>query len=144
MKIFALVEISGIRHMVDDREQAMYLRGESEARGTRLVLCRVLEDIIDDDRFAAITSLVSQGGPGTSTDFGAMIMSALDDLKAAVTKNTSVVDSAVTLLQGVADKLAAANVNNDPAIAALTSEISAEADKLGAAVAANTPAAPPA
>lgn len=67
-------------------------------------------------------------------------MSALDDLRAAVSKNTTVVESTLTLLGGLADRMNAANTNNDPAVAALAAEVSAEADKLAAAVASNTPA----
>lgn len=141
MKIFALVELAGIRHMVDDRELAHEIREEAAARGARLILMRPQEDIIEEDRLAAITTAIRAGGSGN--DFGDMIMAALDDLKAAVAKNTTVVESTLTLLGGIAERLNAANVNNDPTIAALASEIDSEASKLAGAVAANTPAVSP-
>jgi preprotein translocase subunit YajC len=64
----------------------------------------------------------------------------MDDLAAAVKKNDDVVDSAVTLITGLAAQLLAAK--DDPvAIEALANEVSAKADALAAAVTANTPAA---
>ena len=63
----------------------------------------------------------------------------MDDLAAAVKKNDDVVDSAVTLITGLAAQLLAAK--DDPvAIEALANEVSAKADALAADVAANTPA----
>jgi uncharacterized protein YoxC len=69
------------------------------------------------------------------------IMATLDDLQADVTAEDTVIDSAITLLKGLADALKAAGT--DPAkLAALHTDITAKTDALAAAVAANTPAAP--
>lgn len=66
---------------------------------------------------------------------------ALADLQAAVAAEDTVIDSAVTLIQGIPDLIAAAGT--DPAaLAALSADINTKAQALGAAVAANTPAAP--
>lgn len=71
-------------------------------------------------------------------------MSALSDLQAQVTANTSVEASAVTLITGLAAQIAAAvQANDGPALAALSSQLNASATALAAAVTANTPAAPP-
>lgn len=70
------------------------------------------------------------------------IMAAIDDLQAAVTAEDTVIDSAITLIQGIPALIAAAGV--DPAkLAALQSDITAKSSALAAAVAANTPAATP-
>jgi len=70
------------------------------------------------------------------------IMSALDDLTAQVAQNTTVIGSALTLIQGLAAQLAAAGT--DPVkLAALQASLKQSDDDLAAAVAANTPAAPP-
>jgi len=70
-------------------------------------------------------------------------MALLDALTAQVTANTTVIESALTLINGFAAQLAAAGT--DPAaLAALQASLKSEDDKLAAAVAANTPAAPPA
>ena len=72
------------------------------------------------------------------------IMAALDDLRAEVARNTSLEQSAVTLIQGIAQQLKDAIAANDPAaLTDLTNQLSASADALGAAITANTPAAPP-
>jgi hypothetical protein len=72
-----------------------------------------------------------------------MIMAALDDLKAAVAAEDTVVDSAVTLLQGLKAALDAAIASGDPAaLTALSADITAKTKALSDAVAANTPAAP--
>jgi len=69
------------------------------------------------------------------------IMSALDDLQAAVTAEDTVIDSAITLIQGIPALIAAAGV--DPAkLAALQADITGKSKALADAVAANTPAAP--
>jgi Tat protein secretion system quality control protein TatD with DNase activity len=69
------------------------------------------------------------------------LMAAIDDLQAAVTAEDTVIDSAITLIQGIPALIAAAGV--DPAkLAALQSDITAKSSALAAAVAANTPAAP--
>ena len=67
----------------------------------------------------------------------------LDDLTAEVAAATTIEQSAVTLIQGLAAQLAAAGT--DPAkLQALHDSLKASSDALAAAVAANTPAAPPA
>jgi hypothetical protein len=69
------------------------------------------------------------------------MMAAIDDLQAAVAAEDTVIDSAITLIQGIPALIAAAGV--DPAkLAALQSDITAKSSALAAAVAANTPAAP--
>lgn len=71
------------------------------------------------------------------------IMAAIDDLTAEVTRDTTVIDSATTLIKGFGAQLAAAGT--DPAkLAALQNTLKTNVDSLAAAVAANTPAAPPA
>ena len=68
------------------------------------------------------------------------IMSTVDDIQADVTKEDTVIDSAITLIKGLADALKAAGT--DPAkLDALHADITAKSDALAAAVAANTPAA---
>jgi hypothetical protein len=67
----------------------------------------------------------------------------MDDLRAAVTANTSLLASAKALIVGIADRIKAAGT--DPAaLDALTQELKASDADLAQAVAANTPAAPPA
>lgn len=64
----------------------------------------------------------------------------LDDLTAQVTANSVLLDSATTLINGIADRITAAGV--DPAkLSALTAELKAKDDALAAAITANTPAA---
>lgn len=71
------------------------------------------------------------------------IMAALDDLKAAVAAEDTVVDSAVALLQGLKAALDAAIASGNPAdLTALSADIGAKTKSLSDAVAANTPAAP--
>jgi len=72
-------------------------------------------------------------------------MSALSDLQAAVAQETTVSQSAITLLQGLKAQLDAliAAGNDDPALAALTAQLSTDTSALAAAVSANTPASPP-
>src|SRR6266403_3183441 len=77
------------------------------------------------------------------------IMSALDDLQAAVAAEDTVIDSAITLINGIPALIAAAGV--DPAkLTALQADITAKSKALADAVTANTsasttppPAAPP-
>lgn len=65
----------------------------------------------------------------------------LDSLTAQVRANSDLLDSAVTLINGIADRIAAAGV--DPAkLQALTAELKAKDDVLATAVTANTPAPP--
>jgi translation initiation factor 1 (eIF-1/SUI1) len=66
---------------------------------------------------------------------------ALDDLSAQVAANTTVEQSAITLIKGIAAQLAAAG--SDPAkLAELKTTLNTSATALADAVAANTPAAP--
>ncbi len=69
-----------------------------------------------------------------------IIMSALDDLTAAVAKEDTVIDSAIALINGIPALIAAAGT--DPTkLAALQADITAKSDALAAAVTANTPTA---
>ena len=64
----------------------------------------------------------------------------LDALTAQVKANSSLLDSATTLINGIAARITAAGT--DPAaLKALTDELKAKDDALAAAVTANTPAA---
>lgn len=75
-------------------------------------------------------------------DLKVTIMSALSDLQAEVAQNSSVVDSAITLLQGLKAKLDEAIASGDPAaLTALSAELDAKTNALAAAVQENTPAA---
>lgn len=65
----------------------------------------------------------------------------LADLQSEVTAEDTVIDSAVTLIQGLAAQVAAL-APNQAAIDALAADIKAKSDGLAAAVAAGTPAAP--
>jgi hypothetical protein len=68
------------------------------------------------------------------------VMSAqLEDLRAAVEAENVVIDSAVTLIAGLAAQIAALPAD-DAAIAQLAADVRAKSDALAAAVAANTPA----
>lgn len=70
------------------------------------------------------------------------IMAELDDLKAAVARETEVDESAIVLLNGLKAKLDAAIAAGDPAaLKALSDSLGAESQKLADAVTANTPAA---
>ena len=65
----------------------------------------------------------------------------LDTLSAQVAKNTTVEESAVALIQGLAQQIR--DAGTDPVkLKALTDSLSGSATALAAAVAANTPAAP--
>lgn len=69
-------------------------------------------------------------------------MALLDALTAQVAATTTVEQSAVTLIQGIAAQLSAAA--GDPvAVQALADQLKAATDPLAAAIAASTPAAPP-
>lgn len=71
------------------------------------------------------------------------IMNELKDLQAKVAANTTVEESAITLLTGLKASLDAAIASGDPAtLTALSTSIDAETQKLAAAITANTPAAP--
>lgn len=71
-------------------------------------------------------------------------MALLDALKAQVAENSSVIESALALIQGIAGRLDEALADDDPdALQALVDELKAKDEALAAAVAANTVAAPP-
>jgi hypothetical protein len=64
----------------------------------------------------------------------------LDTLTGTVVETGSVIDSAITLLDGLSAQIAA--IKDDPAaIQALADELTAKKDALAAAIVANTPAA---
>lgn len=66
----------------------------------------------------------------------------LSALEAEVARNTEVVASAITLIQGLAAAVEA--TSGDPArVLILAENLRGQCDALAAAVAANTPAAPP-
>ena len=69
------------------------------------------------------------------------LLMTLDELKVQVTANTTVEQSAITLIQGLAAQIKA-SANHPAAIQALSDQLKASSDALAAAVAANTPAAP--
>lgn len=74
-------------------------------------------------------------------------MTALTDLQAQVASNTTVVNSAATLISGLKTALDAAiaaqqDGDDGAALQALSSELAASDAALAAAVTANTPAAP--
>jgi hypothetical protein len=72
-----------------------------------------------------------------------VIMANLDQLTTDVAANTTVEQSAITLITGLKAELDAAGT--DPVkLAALSSQLEASSSALAAAVSANTPAAPPA
>jgi hypothetical protein len=69
-----------------------------------------------------------------------LIMATLADLQVKVAENTTVVGSAIILLQGLKQKLDEAIAANDPAaIQALSDEIGTATQALATAVQANTP-----
>lgn len=71
-----------------------------------------------------------------------VIMPTMDDLKAAVTRNTNVDDSVLALLQGISQQLKDAQASNDPqAIADVIAQLDANTQKMTDAVTANTPSA---
>jgi len=65
---------------------------------------------------------------------------ALDNLTAKVAANTTVVESAITLIGGLADQLRAA-ANDPAAVNALADQLDTEDAKLANAITTNTPAA---
>lgn len=67
------------------------------------------------------------------------IMATMQDLRAAVERNTSVDDSVIAMLQGISQQLKEANAQNDPqAIQDLISQLDANTQKMSDAVKANT------
>lgn len=86
----------------------------------------------------------SSAAPPTDVPPGALetIMADLTQLTADVAQNTSVIESARTLIAGMAQQLATAGT--DPTkLAALQTQLETETAALANAVAANTPAAAP-
>ncbi len=69
------------------------------------------------------------------------IMATLADLQAAVAAEDTVIDSAITLIQGFSAQLAALQPNQ-AAIDALKADVDSKATALAAAVTTNTPAEP--
>jgi hypothetical protein len=73
-----------------------------------------------------------------------IIMAKIDDLKAAVQRNSDAEDSVIVLLQGISQQLKDAVAANDPAqIDAVISSLDANTARLAAAVVENTPSTPP-
>ena len=65
----------------------------------------------------------------------------LDGLRAQVAANTTVIGSAIALIQGIKAKLDAAIASGDPAaLAALSVELKTQDDALAQAIVVNTPA----
>ncbi len=72
-------------------------------------------------------------------------MSAMDDLRAQVTRITTQDQAIIALCKGLSAQLKAANAAGDSAaIEELANQLAADADAVAADVAANTPPAPPA
>lgn len=72
-----------------------------------------------------------------------IIMGKIDDLNAAVTRNTDAYDAVIQLLTGYVQELKDARAANDPAaMDAAIARIDANTAKAAAAVVAHTPAAP--
>jgi hypothetical protein len=69
------------------------------------------------------------------------IMAAIDDLQAAVAAEDTVIDSAITLINGIPALIAAAGTDQVK-LAALQADITAKSKSLADAVVAGTPAAP--
>lgn len=99
---------------------------------------------------AEVTITVAQG---TGRDLGELIferlghlMAKIDDLTAQVAQNTTVIGSALTLIQGFSAQLdaaiAAAKAGNDTALTQLATDLKTQDVALAAAVAANTPTPP--
>lgn len=87
-----------------------------------------------------ILSRLSQMAAQEKANFMATVTT-LEQLAQQVAQNTSVEESAVTLITGIAAQLAAAKT--DPAkIQALADQLSKSAADLSASITANTPAAP--
>lgn len=90
-----------------------------------------------NDRLAALSRKLDRILTNQET-----IMATLEDLKAAVARETDAEQSVITLLQGISQQLKDAKAANDPAaIDAVIAQIDANTAKLGAAVVENTSAA---
>lgn len=71
------------------------------------------------------------------------IMATMEDLKAAVARNTSAENSVIELLKGISQQLKDAQAANDPAaVQAVIDQIDANTAAAAAAVVANTPTPP--
>jgi len=67
-------------------------------------------------------------------------MAKIDDLEAAVKRETDAEESVITLLQGISQQLKDAQASGDPArVDAVIASIDANTNRLSAAVTANTP-----
>ncbi len=100
----------------------------------------------DEGRLARIeellTALIKQGSDNMAT-----VQEAMDALTAEVARNTTVDESAITLINGLADQLAALLAAGDPAvlvsgIETIVAKLKGDSDALAAAVVANTPVTP--
>lgn len=70
-------------------------------------------------------------------------MATMEDLKAAVARNTSAENSVIELLKGISQQLKDAQAANDPAaVQAVIDQIDANTAAAAAAVVANTPTPP--
>lgn len=142
MKTFALVDLAGIRHMVDDFELAKEMRDEALSRGVRLILAKPMETIIDEDWLAAIEAAIKRGEAANTNELGAMIMAAIDDVRAALNGLKAEVADSSAKFKALADKLAAASPTNEAELAAIAEEIKATTASLDAATADPKPAEP--
>jgi hypothetical protein len=70
------------------------------------------------------------------------MQAALDRLNASVARNSSVDDSAIALIEGLAQAIRD-NVPDPTALNKIADDLDANSDKLAASVTANTPAAKP-
>lgn len=95
-----------------------------------------------DEVMRRLEALPNEIGLIVATILETTIMPTMDDLKAAVTRNTSVDDSVLALLQGISQQLKDAQAANDPqAITDIIAQLDANTQKMTDAVTANTPAA---
>lgn len=74
---------------------------------------------------------------------GAKFMKEIDDLQAQVTEQTTVEQSAITLIKGLADQITA-SAGDRGKLTDISARLHASAEALAAAITANTPAASPA
>lgn len=89
-----------------------------------------------------LEALPDQIGLIVETVLENIVMPTMNDLKDAVTRNTSVDDSVLALLQGISQQLKDAQAANDPqAITDIIAQLDANTQKMTDAVTANTPAA---
>lgn len=128
MRTYALVPIEALLHETDSMEHVKQMQQEAALGGATLILVKPMETIINHSKG-------ERAAPDRNKAPWSQIMSALDDLKAAVTKNGSVIESAITLINGFKDKAAA---SSDPDMVALAADLGDETERLAAAVAANT------